>query len=841
MTDKPTCPKCGAMLPENAPSGICPKCLMGAAIDSADESIESPFAATTPQLGGFDVPAPAALQQYFSQLVIHDLIGQGGMGAVYLARQTKLDRLVALKIMRPESRERATFAERFHREARTLARLNHPNIVAIHDFGEVSIADPDKGSPTTLYYFVMEYVDGANLRQLIDAGDLEPAEALAIIPQICEALQFAHDEGIVHRDIKPENVLLDRKGRVKIADFGLAKLSARTERDQSLTGTYQVMGTPRYMAPEQMQGSHGVDHRADIYSLGVVFYEMLTGEVPAGHFDPPSKTAELDIRLDDVVLRSLAREPDRRYQHASDLKIDVDSIARSDAALNASHSSFKKLISTPAALTLDGEAMGSAILRFDGSTLTLEYELSEDDAAWFEGSEPHYPRPCKPGHHEVTISLSDIAAVQFERKWRAGQIRITTHNMQALADVPGSDQATVTLAVAKENIMLATQLVTAVDRCLKFARERSTTSRSSMASHERPAGEDQLDDKYYEFDEVVAPLAMILGVFAVICFAMWLSSSPIPLWGLLLIPPLARIVPMDCVGYRVAGAISLVCGGCSLGMMQAWTQSNWHAEIFSIVIFGMLWFAVDHFWSSEEEEDSTNDSEPESKTSLPANSSTRLSLFRRLPIPAWIALLLFVLVYIAAIVEWSGQGEVSSRGNGVLFYLLGTGVVIVWGAFSYAARLLRSAGAEESSPPTARKQLAVFFAVLVSLTGGFVWQWAELGSQRGRDTTWAFLFGYGSIILELPSSDVEVVFNDQPVQVPDDGMVALPLDEPGSYVVAITDLNGSVHGGEQLIKAGATISSGILADAVRVVVTGPIRGSLPASANSTKKTRLAPE
>jgi serine/threonine protein kinase len=214
------------------------------------------------------------------------------------------------------------------REARALAKLNHPSIVTVYEFGEVD----------GLYYFVMEYVDGANLRQTLAAGGLTPPEALAIVPQICDALQFAHDAGVVHRDIKPENILIDKQGRVKVADFGLAKLLGVDREDSSaekpftLTGTHQVMGTPHYMAPEQMQGSSAVDHRADIYSLGVVFYEMLTGELPIGRFEPPSKKVQIDVRLDEVVLRSLESEPDRRYQHASEVKTEVESIADANDA-----------------------------------------------------------------------------------------------------------------------------------------------------------------------------------------------------------------------------------------------------------------------------------------------------------------------------------------------------------------------------------------------------------------------------------------------------------------------------------------------------------------------------
>ena len=202
------------------------------------------------------------------------------MGAVYKARQPGLDRLVAVKILPPEVGRDPAFAERFTREARALARLNHPNIVAVYDFGQRERA------------VLLRH--GVRRRREPAAGDpgrraCTPAEALAIVPQICDALQFAHDEGIVHRDIKPENILLDKRGRVKIADFGLAKLLGRGRPTTRSPATHQVMGTLRYMAPEQMEGTHAVDHRADIYSLGVVFYELLTGELPMGRFAPPSQ------------------------------------------------------------------------------------------------------------------------------------------------------------------------------------------------------------------------------------------------------------------------------------------------------------------------------------------------------------------------------------------------------------------------------------------------------------------------------------------------------------------------------------------------------------------------
>ena len=310
------CRLCGIALPPDAPQGLCPRCLLQAAID--EPTVPPPPGApytVAYQPGVADMP-PAQLAGHFPQIEILELLGKGGMGAVYKARQPNLDRFVALKVLPPETARDPAFAERFQREARALARLSHPNIIGVHDFGQQD----------GLYYLMMEYVDGVNLRQAMRSGQLTPEEALRVVPQICDALQFAHDEGIVHRDIKPENILLDRRGRVKIADFGLAKLRSPSADDVRLTGTQQVMGTMHYMAPEQLASARTVDHRADIYALGVTFYEMLTGELPVGRFPPPSKKAPIDARLDQIVLRTLEHAPADRYQHASDIKTEVESV-----------------------------------------------------------------------------------------------------------------------------------------------------------------------------------------------------------------------------------------------------------------------------------------------------------------------------------------------------------------------------------------------------------------------------------------------------------------------------------------------------------------------------------
>jgi serine/threonine protein kinase len=312
----------------------------------------------------------AEIARHFPQLEIIELLGQGGMGAVYKARQKQLDRVIALKILPPEAGRDQAFAERFLREARALARLNHPNIVTVHEFGEAN----------SLFYLVMEYVDGANLRQMERSGKLTAAQALAIVPKICDALQYAHEEGIVHRDIKPENILVDKRGRVKIADFGLAKLLGKAAADFNLTGSQQAMGTPHYMAPEQMEKPFTVDHRADIYSLGVVFYEMLTGELPLGRFQPPSAKVHVDVRLDEVVLRSMEHDVERRYQHVSEVKTAIEQVSVpvpvpqppvSSAPVTDTQSLLPKLMVTAMAMLIGGLTMAA------GVALTVFAILSE--------------------------------------------------------------------------------------------------------------------------------------------------------------------------------------------------------------------------------------------------------------------------------------------------------------------------------------------------------------------------------------------------------------------------------------------------------------------------------
>jgi uncharacterized protein YndB with AHSA1/START domain/predicted Ser/Thr protein kinase len=265
----------------------------------------------------FTPPTPAELASRFPNLEVMELLGHGGMGIVYKGRQPFLDRLVAIKVIRPDLQTNAAFQERFLREARALAKLRHPFIVTVFDVCKAG----------DLYGLVMEYVEGASLRQLLAGGSITQREALDFVPQITEALQHAHEAGVVHRDIKPENVLVDPRGRVRLVDFGLATLFGPETLGHGPDDD-RVVGTLRYMAPEQITMPETVDHRADIYSTGVVFYEMLARELPGPDRVPPSQKAATDPRLDPIVLRALEPERDRRYQEARLMHRDIANLAR---------------------------------------------------------------------------------------------------------------------------------------------------------------------------------------------------------------------------------------------------------------------------------------------------------------------------------------------------------------------------------------------------------------------------------------------------------------------------------------------------------------------------------
>ncbi|HEX8752680.1 MAG TPA: protein kinase [Solirubrobacterales bacterium] len=260
-------------------------------------------------------------------------LGSGGMSTVYLARDTTLDRPVAVKVMHREMSEQADQLERFRQEARAVAKLSHPNVVSVIDAGE------DGGHP----YIVFEYVEGETLKQRINrVGALDPQEALAYAIEIGRGLTVAHARRMVHRDIKPQNVLIDSEGRAKLTDFGISR---QLEQD-GMTATGRVLGTTDYVAPEQAMG-HGVDQRSDVYSLGVVLYEMLIGQVPfhadsqvgvaMKHVneelpDVQQRRPEISAAAALVVERATAKDPAERYQDVAEMIDDLETALEVEAA-----------------------------------------------------------------------------------------------------------------------------------------------------------------------------------------------------------------------------------------------------------------------------------------------------------------------------------------------------------------------------------------------------------------------------------------------------------------------------------------------------------------------------
>ena len=287
-----TCSQCQKEVAADAPGGLCPVCVLKGASESHVVA---------------GVPPVSAMQAAFPQFKIVDCIGRGGMGIVYRAEEKDGGRAVALKVLDPSFNEEADFAERFEREARMLEDLKHPNIVSIYDFGKTE----------DFFWLTMELVDGVNLRQAMHTEKFTPQQALEIIPALCSALQYAHENGVYHRDVKPENILLGTSGVVKVADFGIARMVGE-KAEFTLTKTGSALGTTAYLAPEQIESPGDVDHRADIYSLGVVFYEMLTGSLPLGRFPAPSTKSASHPDLDEIVFRALEKERELRYQHAGD-------------------------------------------------------------------------------------------------------------------------------------------------------------------------------------------------------------------------------------------------------------------------------------------------------------------------------------------------------------------------------------------------------------------------------------------------------------------------------------------------------------------------------------------
>ncbi|QAT85410.1 serine/threonine protein kinase [Corallococcus coralloides] len=300
----------------------------GVALSAADPSAPELISATLVRAESLGVKAPRApvrtgvrdienaetlltgQKPQLPGLELLEVLGRGGMGEVWLARQRSLGRTVAVKVLPPRLAKDEEFVSRFDKEATALAALSHPNIVQIID----------RGVQGEHYYFVMEYVEGQSLRHALSGRDpLTPAQSLKVLLQVARAVECAHAKNIIHRDLKPENILLDGRLHAKVADFGLAGIR-EPDPEKQLTATAVAMGTLNYMAPEQRRDAKNVDGRADLFSLGVMMYEALTGELPVGRFKLPSERVRgLDPRLDPVVERLLETDREARYATATEV------------------------------------------------------------------------------------------------------------------------------------------------------------------------------------------------------------------------------------------------------------------------------------------------------------------------------------------------------------------------------------------------------------------------------------------------------------------------------------------------------------------------------------------
>ncbi len=248
-------------------------------------------------------------------------IGQGGAAEIYKAHQESLDRDVAIKILSANLSDDPEIVRRFERESKVIAKLNHPNIVNVID----------KGSTGGRYYFIMNYIDGTSLREVIDSNKISLKVKMEMIVQVCKALDYAHNNGVIHRDIKPTNVLIDRQGNALVADFGIAQIVGIPETE--MTSSDMIMGTLAYMSPEQKLSSTNVDQTTDIYAVGVMIYEILVGKKPLGRFKLPSEiNNSISKEYDSVITKCLASEAKDRYQRAVELKDAILEIITKGAA-----------------------------------------------------------------------------------------------------------------------------------------------------------------------------------------------------------------------------------------------------------------------------------------------------------------------------------------------------------------------------------------------------------------------------------------------------------------------------------------------------------------------------
>ena len=474
---KQICPSCSSPVASN---GSCLRCLL-------EVGVEWKQASQRP-VSDDNLPSIDELRRSFPQLEIVRLVGRGGMGAIYQARQTGLDRDVAIKIIDRRISKDVQFLERFEREARALAKLSHPNIVAVYDYGRTADG---------LAYLVMEYVNGLNLREAMDAMTIEASEAAEYVKTMCGALYYAHTKGVVHRDIKPENVLLGDDGSLKIADFGIAKI-VDGQSPNKVTATRQVLGTPHYLAPEQLDAPNEVDHRVDLYAVGVVFYELLTRRLPIGTFEPPSQlNPSLDQRYDAVVAKSLSRRPTARFQSADELKRAIEIVAQNEMhavpvavplAEPSSEPTQRSNVSVPFVCEdMAGFAEAKGTIHANREGVHVEYQVC--DAIWGK---------IRSQLRTVSIPWDRIIQVQFQRGLLfSGKLIIAADSISVIQGLPHTDSGRFAAVINWENYELAERLC-----------DRISEIRPNVAKYTK--------SDWTQFGQVNYALAVMLVFFAIL-------------------------------------------------------------------------------------------------------------------------------------------------------------------------------------------------------------------------------------------------------------------------------------------------------------------------------------
>lgn len=385
-----TCPQCGAILASDAPAELCPKCLLGAGLGDLDPEqndyatvIVDPNSALvreelpTQVDEPANVPALGTKVRYLGDYELIDEIARGGMGIVYKAKQLRLNRTVALKMILAGKFASPADVERFQVEAKATANLDHPGIVPIYEVGT------HNGN----HYFSMGFVDGDSLASKIASGPLPPRDAAQLVRKIADAVQYAHENGVIHRDLKPANILIDSNGEPKVTDFGLAR---KLEGDSSLTGTGQILGTPSYMPPEQARGvPDTVGKHSDIYSLGALLYHLLTGRPPfqgAGPLEtlqhvvtrdavvPRQLNPDIPKDLETICMKCLQKEPHRRYESAAELAEELNRYLDGKPILARPIAPFERLLKSAQRNRLTAAlacllTIGISLLLFPISTL----------------------------------------------------------------------------------------------------------------------------------------------------------------------------------------------------------------------------------------------------------------------------------------------------------------------------------------------------------------------------------------------------------------------------------------------------------------------------------------